>query len=225
MGPLACAAGLLHALLAAWMGWPPSPSGHAAGAAVAGAMGGERFLYFAYGSNLLAERLRINNPSAERVAAARLDGYRLDFGYMSPRWGGHAATVVPQPGRVVWGAVWSVGQEHLDDLDRQEGVQSGVYVPIQVDVHSSDGRKLHCRSYHLQEQPPTPLPEGLLITEGRLPSKIYWQVIVQGARETGLPSDYIDFLEKIPHNDFMGNFSIGQLASNLHEINTPLDNK
>jgi len=38
------------------------------------------FNYFAFGSNLLRERVRLNSPSANFVAAACLDGYRLGFG-------------------------------------------------------------------------------------------------------------------------------------------------
>ena len=37
------------------------------------------FLYFAFGSNLSSERIRVQNPSAQYVASAVLDGYQLDF--------------------------------------------------------------------------------------------------------------------------------------------------
>ena len=37
------------------------------------------FLYFAFGSNLSSERIRVQNPSAKYVASAVLDGYQLDF--------------------------------------------------------------------------------------------------------------------------------------------------
>ena len=41
------------------------------------------FLYFAYGSNLLAERIHINNPSARFKNVAKLDQHQLDFNYFS----------------------------------------------------------------------------------------------------------------------------------------------
>lgn len=44
---------------------------------------GETFLYFAYGSNLLTERIHLRNPSAEFCCVARLQ----------------VSTVVPAPGR------------------------------------------------------------------------------------------------------------------------------
>jgi hypothetical protein len=43
----------------------------------------DSFLYFAYGSNLLTERIHVKNPSAVAVSAARLDGYALTFGHYS----------------------------------------------------------------------------------------------------------------------------------------------
>lgn len=41
------------------------------------------FLYFAYGSNLSSDRIRISNPSAEAVGPAMLQDYILDFNYHS----------------------------------------------------------------------------------------------------------------------------------------------
>ncbi len=43
----------------------------------------ETFYYFAYGSNLSSERIRVSNPSAEAVGAALLENYALDFNYHS----------------------------------------------------------------------------------------------------------------------------------------------
>ena len=40
---------------------------------------GRTFLYFAYGSNLLTERIHFQNPSATFRDVAKLDGYRLEF--------------------------------------------------------------------------------------------------------------------------------------------------
>ena len=39
----------------------------------------EKFLYFAFGSNLSSERIRIQNPSAKFVSVALLNDYRLHF--------------------------------------------------------------------------------------------------------------------------------------------------
>ena len=42
-------------------------------------MADERFLYFAYGSNMLTRRLRQRTPSARPVSTGFVDGYRLSF--------------------------------------------------------------------------------------------------------------------------------------------------
>lgn len=43
-----------------------------------------KFLYFAYGSNLLAQRIHINNPSAVRAGIAKLNvRYTQLFKYIS----------------------------------------------------------------------------------------------------------------------------------------------
>ncbi|CAH1392605.1 unnamed protein product [Nezara viridula] len=76
------------------------------------------FKYFAYGSNLLEKRIHINNPTAKRICIALLKNYRLDFSYWSNRWGGNAATIVPDDSSFVWGAVWEIDNSNSDDLDR-----------------------------------------------------------------------------------------------------------
>lgn len=64
------------------------------------------FLYFAYGSNLLKERIHVSNPSATFVGTARLD--RFGFGYhgFGERWRGAAATIFPRHDSHIYGVVW-----------------------------------------------------------------------------------------------------------------------
>ncbi|XP_042222221.1 gamma-glutamylcyclotransferase-like [Homarus americanus] len=75
------------------------------------------FLYFAYGSNLLKERIHINNPSAKMIDIGKLWGYRLDFNYFSQRWQGSAATIVEDPGNHLYGVLWEIGNEDMAKLD------------------------------------------------------------------------------------------------------------
>lgn len=42
---------------------------------------------------------------------------------------------------------------------RQEGVEDGIYVPIEVNVHTQAGKVLTCRSYQMKDYvsgPPSP---------------------------------------------------------------------
>uniref|UniRef100_A0A8D9B8X9 gamma-glutamylcyclotransferase n=1 Tax=Cacopsylla melanoneura TaxID=428564 RepID=A0A8D9B8X9_9HEMI len=156
----------------------------------------DTFLYFAFGSNLNSKRIHVNNPSAKRKGVGLLKNYRLDFNRYSERWKGSVATVVPDQDEEVWGALWEIDVKDMDNLDSQEGVHIGWYRVFQPQIQTNnDNQTVQCRSYHLIDQPPkqTPLPEE------RYPSKLYHEVIVEGAVETQVPREYLKRLENIPH--------------------------
>ncbi|PNJ47020.1 gamma-glutamylcyclotransferase isoform X2 [Pongo pygmaeus] len=81
----------------------------------------ESFLYFAYGSNLLTERIHLRNPSAAFFCVARLQDFKLDFGNSqgktSQTWHGGIATIFQSPGDEVWGVVWKMNKSNLNSLD------------------------------------------------------------------------------------------------------------
>ncbi|KAA0190218.1 hypothetical protein HAZT_HAZT003784 [Hyalella azteca] len=165
----------------------------------------DSFLYFAFGSNLLTERIHINNPSATFVDVARLDGYKLEFNHFCKRWKGASATVNPinfdksdarnetegLAGRNdsamdhVWGVLWRLNQSDMPHLDEQEGVQLdsagehvGVYKPLLVDVLlRSTGETVQARAYRIIRP----------LERDRRPSKVYLDVICRGAEEHDLP--------------------------------------
>lgn len=76
------------------------------------------FMYFGYGSNLLAKRIHIQNPTAVRKTAGKLENYRLDFSNFSSRWNGAPATVIRDNNSSVWGAIWEIDARFMADLDR-----------------------------------------------------------------------------------------------------------
>uniref|UniRef100_A0A674APP7 Gamma-glutamylcyclotransferase b n=1 Tax=Salmo trutta TaxID=8032 RepID=A0A674APP7_SALTR len=109
------------------------------------------FLYFAYGSNLLKERLQLKNPSASIHCVARLKDYKLIFGnykgLASDRWHGGVATIEDSPADEVWEVVWRMNVADLESLDSQENVRIGAYSP------------LNCRTYIMNSciyTPPSP---------------------------------------------------------------------
>lgn len=147
-------------------------------------------LYFCYGSNLLSTRMHINNPDAERLCVARLQDWKLDFNGTSKFWGGCSADIFPEKGSTVIGVVWVV--HDLAPLDRQEIF----YRPIQVEVESvKDGSRMNCRTY-IQEEDYKRTCDG----KPRMPSLAYKNVILAGARESGLPQEYIDCIRKVEDN-------------------------
>nr|KAJ3597862.1 hypothetical protein NHX12_001378 [Muraenolepis orangiensis] len=154
------------------------------------------FLYFAYGSNLLRERLVLRNPSATFFTVGYLQNYTLQFGYWSNSlqaigWHGGVASIQQRGAEEVWGVVWRMRRDNLQTLDDQEGVQEGAYMPLEVNVTTAEGDTL-CRTYKMNHFHPY------------LPSPPYKQVVCLGARQNGLPLDYIHKLEAVETNGYKG---------------------
>lgn len=167
-----------------------------------------KFNYFAYGSNLLANRIHVNNPTAARVGIGKLENYRLDFVRFAKYWKGAIATIVSTPGETVWGAIWEISMDDLPRLDRQEGVASGAYVPLTLDVILPDGNRKKCRTYQQTAEPERRVNLSLLPMERR-PSWIYLKTIILGAAESGLPEEYQNYLKNIAHNGYSNEEHIG----------------
>ncbi|KAJ8268283.1 hypothetical protein COCON_G00134550 [Conger conger] len=153
------------------------------------------FMYFSFGSNLLRERLRLMNPSATFYCIGRLKDYKLNFGFigeqMSNSWHGGVATIEQSTGNEVWGVLWKINQDQLASLDKQEGVDVGMYRPLEVKVETDEG-DIVCRTYQLNDFKPS------------LPSPPYKQVICLGAKQNGIPLDYIRKLEALETNGYCG---------------------
>ncbi|XP_035614440.2 gamma-glutamylcyclotransferase-like [Oncorhynchus keta] len=120
------------------------------------------FLYFAYGSNLLKERLQLKNPSASIHCVARLKDNKLIFGnykgLASDRWHGGVATIENSPGDEMWGVVWRMNVADLKSLDSQVNVRLGAYSPVEVNVKTR-GQELIYRTYIMNScvyAPPSP---------------------------------------------------------------------
>jgi hypothetical protein len=93
-----------------------------------------RRLYFAYGSNLSRVQMAERVPAALPLAPYVLPEHRLAFvGDGNARWGrGGVATVIPQAGSAVPGALWLLTPECEAALDGFEGIASGRYYRDEV---------------------------------------------------------------------------------------------
>ena len=143
--------------------------------------------YFAYGSNMASSQMADRCPGAVRLGIARLPGYRLAFDAWSNRRGGLVADVLPTPGSDVWGVLWQVTGDHAEALDRYEGVARGQYRRETVRVESEQGESVEAFAYVIcnpGEEGPT--------TDG------YQAILLEGAREHGLPPDWVNAIEAVP---------------------------
>uniref|UniRef100_G3NNF5 Gamma-glutamylcyclotransferase n=1 Tax=Gasterosteus aculeatus aculeatus TaxID=481459 RepID=G3NNF5_GASAC len=167
-----------------------------------------RFMYFAFGSNLLKERLQMANPSATFHTTGRLKDHELSFGLcetiQNNIWHGGVATIVPCPGADVWGVIWTLSSEDLPRLDKQEGVSVGIYSPLEVSVETDKGL-IFCRTYemnnfHRQLACSCANATSTSCHESNFP--LY--VVCLGAERNGLPVEYLKKLEAIQTNNYSG---------------------
>src|SRR5260221_13150444 len=77
-------------------------------------------------------------PGAVALGRARLAGYELAFVWDSPGWGGGVATVIPSSSREVWGVLWDISDQHVETLDRYEGVAVRAYTRDHLDVETDE---------------------------------------------------------------------------------------
>ena len=138
-------------------------------------------LYFAYGSNLVQSRMRERAPSARVVGTAHLPDRRLALNKLG-RDGSPKANLEPAPSGHVWGVVWSLPEEGWAELDRAEAGYERIAVAV-----DRGGASLAAETYR----------SGRLTASRELRAD-YKRWIVEGAREHGLPADWIRLLEALP---------------------------
>ncbi|KAG8195235.1 hypothetical protein JTE90_027976 [Oedothorax gibbosus] len=144
---------------------------------------------------MLLKRLRINNPSAQFRGIGELKKYKLGFfGGDSNLWHGAPVTIVDSEESSVWGVVWELSKNDEDNLDRQESGYKSIY----VNIESPSLGIVKCKSY-----------QKLLetVADGT-PSLIYKRIMIEGAKDHGLPDWYVKKLEDIPDNGYKGNIDI-----------------
>ncbi len=147
------------------------------------------FTYFAYGSNMLLERLRHSQrcPTAVQVSTASVTGYTIAFHKRSDRDGSGKATLRPDPGGIVHGVLYEIDEREHAALDRAEGVGNG-YDRLNDFAVISDGVPRAAATY---------IVAASHIDTDVIPFDWYRALVVAGARQHGLPADYIARLASV----------------------------
>ncbi len=133
-------------------------------------------LYFAYGSNLLRERLLTRCPNLSYAGRATLPGYRLAFDKVSEDGSGKCAIEAAQADDV-FGVLWNVPEEDLTELDRAEGAD---YERHAVDIVMGEGRIVDAMTYDATKR-----------QSGLKPYDWYLALVIAGAVQQGLADEYI----------------------------------
>ncbi|HEY8155608.1 MAG TPA: gamma-glutamylcyclotransferase [Myxococcota bacterium] len=137
--------------------------------------------YFAFGSNLNGARLRERAPSARALGAARLAGFRLCLDKLASDGSGKL-NLARDAAASVWGVAFRIDPAELAALD---GFEPG-YTQISVSVRLRDVVPLEARTYLSEQRAP-----------GLRPQPWYRELILAGAREHGLPAEWIERLERL----------------------------
>ena len=140
-------------------------------------------LYFAYGSNLAKTEMEEWCAEHRFLGAARLGGYRLELRRRSIRWGAGVLDLVATPGAEAWGALYELPGVALERLDAKEGA-GFAYARVEVEP-VLDGEPRRAVAYEVIDKEP----------EQVACSPEYTELVLAGARERGLPDEWLRELE------------------------------
>ena len=150
-----------------------------------------RFLYFAYGSNMLTRRLRATNrtPSARVEGTGFLKGYRLTFDKVSNdksgrRSGKCDAEATGNQSDYVYGVLFSIDRIEERALDGAEGLGRG-YRKDTINVMTTDGKRT-ALAYIATEKDTSLRPYDW-----------YKELVIAGAIEHRLPLSYVEGLRAV----------------------------
>jgi len=138
--------------------------------------------YFAYGTNMDWDEMSLRCPGVEVVGTARLEGHRIIIN------GEGIATVVPEPGKVVWGILWLISPACERSLDRYEGVDDRLYEKVVWTVRTSGGIDIEALLYVAPDR-----SVGISYHPG------YVEKIVRSAELAGFPELYVREIRKWLH--------------------------
>ena len=148
---------------------------------------------FAYGSNLHLQDLAswmvirgLGEPGISGVAVAELPAHRLAWNHRSAARGAGAANVEPEPGSSVWGALLEVDARTLAAIDLKEGHPHRYNRGDRPSAVLTAAGAALAWVYRVTPayRRPGPVP----------PTAEYLSIVLDGARQLGLPDAWLDHL-------------------------------
>lgn len=155
-----------------------------------------KLYYFAYGSNLLTDKLRLNAPSAEPLSRGFLPDYDLVFVGTNQDASGRL-TLVPAQGKVVSGVIYAINHAERLSLDTEQGRKG--YVSFDV-VVNSEGNDYQAFAYLIDQY-----------YQAARPYSWYLDQVAAGVNEHGLGREHLTFLNQQP---FAVDDNIARLRTN-----------
>ncbi|MBK9516293.1 MAG: gamma-glutamylcyclotransferase [Anaeromyxobacter sp.] len=155
------------------------------------------FTWFVYGSSLdraaFAEWASSHGyavPPFTGAVPARLAGYRLAFDVVSRHWGGAVASLAEAPGDWVEGLAVPLAGAARGLVEHKEGAVSGLYTGFQVSLTPvAGGAALPAEAFRAAE--------GRRLPAEAPPSAAYLDVMLRGARASGLSAEWVARLVRL----------------------------
>jgi AIG2-like family len=140
----------------------------------------------AYGSNMLMARMIARAPCACLLGPAILERFSMRWNKRSKDGPGKCSIEETGHGEdVVWGVLYALVREHKKKLDDFEGLGRGYGERVVTVI--AHGRPLRVSAYYATS-----------VDLNVRPYDWYRDLVVAGAREHGLPPEYIKMLETVP---------------------------
>ncbi|MGC2149209.1 MAG: gamma-glutamylcyclotransferase family protein [Candidatus Acidiferrales bacterium] len=146
-----------------------------------------KLYYFAYGSNMCTGRLRARVPSARSVFITQLSCHTLKFHKRSEK-DRSAKADAEYTGRetdVLWGIIFEIDAAQKQQLDDAEGLGIG-YEEKTINFKDCTGRAYTASMYFAWQTH---------IVGNLRPYSWYLRFVLEGAKQHGLPPDYVELLE------------------------------
>jgi gamma-glutamylcyclotransferase len=139
-------------------------------------------IYFAYGSNMLTQRLQQRVPSAWALGVGSVPSRCLRFHKRSKDGSGKCdLAVTAEPSAVAYGVLFTVPDEERPVLDQAEGLGYG-YREEALQVVGADRQIISAIAY-------VATPQGIEVD--RQPYNWYHRLVISGARQHALPESYV----------------------------------
>jgi gamma-glutamylcyclotransferase (GGCT)/AIG2-like uncharacterized protein YtfP len=143
-----------------------------------------------------ARAMELACPGHRFLGVAELRGHRLAFTRRSLRTGTGVADIIAAPGESVWGALYALHDVHVAAIDEKEG-NGWAYERRAVRVIVAGARELGeaggpCEAGDSGGELEA-FAYAVIARDGEhvAPSHEYLQALLDGARERGLPEDYV----------------------------------
>lgn len=136
-------------------------------------------LYFAFASNMNQAQMKRWCPASRFLKPVVLEGYRFVYDGLSVLWEGAVGNIVQSATESVWGALYEITERDRLTMDAFEGYPRN-YDHKDVEAKDREGKIERAMTYFRTGRPlGKPHPD-------------YERIVIDGAKECGLPDDYIE---------------------------------